>query len=195
MEPESSLSREAFVREGMGQLGQHFGLLFGAWLGLSPQRPVASPRPLVLRPPGALPEEAFSTACTRCDACAAACPAFAIKVAGRLDPVAEGTPFMHDPLRSPCLLCEDAPCIAACEPGALVPGPLRLGRAEIAEDRCLAFAGTACTACAEACPLGEEAIVVREGRPLVVPLGCVGCGQCLGACPAPGGAIAVRPLP
>lgn len=170
-------------------------MLFGAWLGLGPKAPPEPPVARVLRPPGALAEAAFLQACTRCDACAGACPAFSIKVAGRGDPAAPGTPYLHDPSGSPCLLCPDTPCIAACEPGALVPGSMRMGRAEIASDRCVAFAGEACGACVTACPLGEEAIVLRGGRPIVVPLGCVGCGQCLSACPVEGGAIAVLPLP
>ncbi|HEY9898601.1 MAG TPA: hypothetical protein V6D00_05420 [Pantanalinema sp.] len=195
MESDDPLSREAFVRQGAEELTQRFGMMFGAWLGLSPKAPIEAPRRAVLRPPGALAEAAFLAACTRCDACAAACPAFAIKVAGRGEAAAEGTPFLFDVARSPCILCVDAPCIAACEPGALSSASMGMGRAEIASDRCLAFSGTACAACVEACPLADEAIVSRDGLPIVVPLGCVGCGQCVGACPAPGGAIAVRPLP
>lgn len=167
----------------------------GTWLGLqAPSAPVAPPK--VLRPPGALPEEAFLRACTRCDACAGACPAYAIKVAGRQDGVVEGTPFMHDLLGSPCLLCPDTPCITACEAGALVPIPpeeFRLGLAEVSASACLAYRGTACRACVDACPLGERGIVLSEGRPIVVPLGCTGCGQCLAACPAEPRAIAVLP--
>lgn len=195
MEPDSPLSRSAFVRQGADHLGQGLGGFLGAWLGLAPKAPVEAPVRRVLRPPGALAEAAFLAACTRCDACAAACPSFAIKVAGRNDPAPVGTPFLYDVAQAPCTLCVDAPCVAACEPGALAGADRRMGLAVIAEERCLAFSGTACSACVEACPLGEEAIVLREGRPIVVPLGCVGCGACVAPCPAPGGAIAVHPLP
>lgn len=182
------MDRHAFVQAGLASLGKG---LFGAWLGAA-RPPVA---PGVLRPPGARHEAAFLRACTRCDACAGACPAHAIKIAGRHDGVPEGTPFMHDLAGSPCLLCPDMPCIAACEPGALeptAPGDVRLGLAVIASDRCLAHQGAACRACVEACPLGERGIVLSDGRPIVVPLGCTGCGQCLAACPAEVRAIDVR---
>ncbi|HEY9856495.1 MAG TPA: hypothetical protein V6D05_12210 [Stenomitos sp.] len=194
MEQDDRIDRHAFVQAGLSGLGKGLGGFLGAWLGMEP--PPAPVPPRVLRPPGALPEEAFLRACTRCDACAAACPAYAIKVAGRADGVAVGTPFMHDLAGSPCLLCPDTPCIRACVPGALqptAPHAIRLGRAEVAPDRCHAHQGTACRACVDACPVGEQGIVLWEGRPMVVPLGCTGCGQCLSACPAEPRAIAVLP--
>lgn len=195
MDSDARLNRQAFVQAGMERLGHGLGSLFGAWLGLQPPPQAPSARPL--RPPGALQEEAFLAACTRCDACARVCPAFAIKVAGRADGVVPGTPFMHDLLRAPCLLCPDMPCVTACTPGALrpvAPEEVRIGRAEIAPERCLAHQGTACRACVDACPVGERGIVLAEGRPMVVPLGCTGCGQCLAACPAETRAIAVLPV-
>ncbi len=195
MDPNDRIDRQAFVQAGMSSLGKGLGSLFGAWLGLQP--PPAPRRVAVLRPPGARPEPEFLAACTRCDACARVCPAFAIKVAGRGDGAPAGTPFMHDLGAAACLLCADTPCIAACEPGALQPTPpraIRLGRAEVASDRCLAHQGQDCRACVDACPVGEQGIVLSEGRPLVVPLGCTGCGQCLAACPAEPRAIAVLPL-
>lgn len=188
------IDRHAFVQAGLASLGKGLGGFLGAWMGQEPQAPAGPSR--VIRPPGALEEAAFMRACTRCDACAAVCPAYAIKIAGRGDGVPEGTPFMHDLLGAPCSLCPDTPCIAACEPGALAvtePAAFRLGLAEVAVDRCWAHQGTPCRACVDACPLGERGIVLSEGRPLVVPLGCTGCGQCLSACPAELRAIAVVP--
>lgn len=196
MESQDRIDRQAFVQAGVESLGRGFGRMLGAWLG-GLERPAAPTQAAVLRPPGALPEAEFLAACTRCDACARVCPAFAIKVAGRGDGVPEGTPFMHDLLASPCTLCPDTPCITVCDPGALAPRApeaIRIGRAEVAAERCLAHQETACRACVDACPVGERGIVLSEGRPMVVPLGCTGCGQCLAACPAEVRAIAVVPV-
>lgn len=194
MDSNARLDRQAFVQAGLSGLGKGLGAFLGAWLGMPPPAPPEGPRPM--RPPGALGEAAFLQACTRCDACAADCPAHAIKIAGRGDGVPEGTPFMHDLLAAPCTLCPDTPCVAACAPGALAPvapAQIRLGLAEVTPDRCRAYLGAPCRACVEACPIGERGIVLAEGRPLVVPLGCTGCGQCLTACPAEPRAIDVRP--
>lgn len=194
MESEGRIDRQAFVQAGLKSLGKSLGGLLGAWMG--PEPPPAKSLAPVLRPPGALPEAAFLRACTRCDACAGACPSYAIKIAGRGDGVPAGTPFMYDLAAAPCALCPDTPCITVCEPGALTPldpQAFRLGLAEVSVERCLAHRGTPCQACVEACPLGERGIVLSEGRPLVVPLGCNGCGQCLSACPAEPRAIAVLP--
>jgi ferredoxin len=80
-----------------------------------PPRP-ETPTPIlrVLRPPGALPEEEFLEACTRCDACLEACPRESIRRAGAESGEAiEGTPTIVPELQ-PCWLCLDLPCIAAC---------------------------------------------------------------------------------
>ncbi len=72
----------------------------------------------VLRPPGALAEHEFLDACTRCGDCIEACEPGAIRIAPERMRAAAGTP-MIDASESPCMLCEDLPCIAACETGAL----------------------------------------------------------------------------
>ena len=85
----------------------------------------------LLRPPGAIAETDFLEACTRCGDCARACPHDAIREAPARMREAERTPFI-DPHRSPCLMCEELPCIAACETGALrSEAPAALGSARI----------------------------------------------------------------
>jgi ferredoxin len=68
--------------------------------------------PELLWPPGALePSDAFLAACTGCGDCIEACPADALFTIERAD----GTPLpVIDPVRQPCLLCDDIPCIPAC---------------------------------------------------------------------------------
>lgn len=154
-------------------------------------RPDSTPT-LVHRPPGAVDEPAFLAGCTRCGDCIDACPVNAITLAGPKYGVAAGTP-MIDPVESPCVMCEDMPCIASCEPGVLSPErPLRMGTAKIVEQHCLAYMGTMCTVCSERCPV-EDAIVVTKGRPAIVEQACTGCGVCQHVCPAPYNAVLVLP--
>lgn len=149
----------------------------------------------VLRPPGALPEPAFLAACTRCRDCVAACPHGAIVLAPARFREAAGTPML-DPLRAPCRMCSDTPCISACGPGALrlggEDGPFHMGIARIKTSDCLAYQGSFCSVCAERCPV-PEAIVVEVGRPRIQPQLCTGCGICHHVCPSPWNAILVMP--
>jgi Pyruvate/2-oxoacid:ferredoxin oxidoreductase delta subunit len=101
---------------------------------------------------------------------------------------------MIDAARQPCLMCEDAPCIAACEPGALRADlPRKIAEARISPMDCLAHQGTLCTVCSERCP-EPGAIHVDRGKPSVVTAACTGCGICAHVCPAPRRAILLLPL-
>jgi Fe-S-cluster-containing hydrogenase component 2 len=106
--------------------------------------------------------------------------------------VAAGTPII-DVTQSPCLLCEDLPCIAACESGALrSEAAAALGTAHIQPLDCLNRLGSSCTVCIERCPV-PEALRLVDGVPVVEASLCTGCGQCAYACPAPSNAIAILP--
>lgn len=146
----------------------------------------------VLRPPGAIDEEHFLAGCTRCEECIKACPHDAITLAPDRLREAAGTPML-DPDRSPCLMCQDFPCIAACEPGVLTHQvPKMMGTAKITEHLCLAHHSTTCTVCSERCPV-EAAIQVADGKPTVDEQVCTGCGVCRYVCPAPENAILLMP--
>ncbi|MCA9290951.1 MAG: 4Fe-4S binding protein [Phycisphaerales bacterium] len=161
--------------------------------------PASSPasrhrRPIpVLRPPGAVDEATFLAACTRCDACMVACPHDAIVHAPARLREAVGTP-MIDPDRQPCRMCDDFPCIEACEPDVLSHlVPKAMGTARITPQTCLAHHGTTCTVCVEQCPV-DGAIEVVDGKPRVVESSCTGCGVCRHVCPSPENAVLLMPV-
>lgn len=150
--------------------------------------------PGFLYPPGAA--NAFHELCSSCGDCAAACPEKAIAlVPHKLSD--KKLPALI-PAGSPCAMCEDVPCISACRDGALSPpengGFPPIGVAEIDAQVCLAWNGSVCWTCYDACPLKGSALTLKSGRPTVEPTACSGCGQCEFACPAQNRGIVVRPV-
>ena len=146
----------------------------------------------MLRPPGAIDEPSFLAGCTRCEACIKACPYGAIVHAPIQLREAAGTP-MIDADRQPCLMCADFPCITACEPGVLTTlVPPMMGTARITEHLCVAYHGSSCRVCHEACPV-PQAILIDDGKPTVNDTQCTGCGVCRAVCPAPENAILLMP--
>ena len=157
------------------------------------REPAESKKPRIAhRPPGAVPESDFLAGCTRCGECITACPADAIRIAGREYGPAAGTPVI-EPMQSPCVMCIGLPCIDSCEPNVLSPeAPVRMGTARIERFDCMAWQGTFCTVCSERCPV-EGAISVDGGKPTIVEETCTGCGVCQHVCPAPYNAVLVLP--
>lgn len=138
-----------------------------------------------LRPPGALtPDEAFLDACTGCGDCVPVCPHSSIVTIERED--GRDLPVIN-PSVTPCHLCDDLPCIAACGDGALVdpggPERVRLGIARVDPRRCVTFKGEICRDCYLACPYPDRAIMLIGTRPLIGSGACTGCGLCEKVCP------------
>ncbi|TVQ62272.1 MAG: 4Fe-4S dicluster domain-containing protein [Phycisphaerales bacterium] len=206
MTDDPRMSRRSFLRarvlgDVVGRVGDSIADRINAAsdaAGLTPKAPPArsdrynKPFP-VLRPPGAIEETTFLDGCTRCAACIEACPHDAIINAPDRFRVAAGTP-MIDPVRQPCRMCEDTPCVTACEPGVLRKDlPVVMGVARISPVTCLAHQNSFCTVCSEHCPV-EGAIEIVNGRPRIVEATCTGCGVCQHVCPAPENAILLMPL-
>ena len=155
--------------------------------------------PRVQRPPGALAEIDFLLACTRCDECRKVCPVGAIMKLDDQAGMAAGTPFLEVNRYRACVVCEDAPCMAACPTGALQEIPMSeavMGTATIDRDTCRAWIGATCDRCIQACPYPDDAILADEdGRVYVDPRSCIGCGRCVKACPTRPRSVKVDPPP
>jgi MauM/NapG family ferredoxin protein len=136
------------------------------------------------RPPHAVPESEFMAGCTKCDACIQVCPPHAIFRAPETDGLIAGTPII-DANTQPCLMCDDVPCVPACEAGVLrFESPIAMALAVIDSATCLAYQGEACSECLDHCPV-EHAITLEAGRPIIDSDICTGCGVCLYVCPGP----------
>jgi ferredoxin-type protein NapG len=146
---------------------------------------------LLLRPPGALPDESFRDACARCFRCGSACPNGCIRYHGLERGLADAfTPYIRARERA-CILCGE--CARVCPTGALKPfestreGWLEgvdMGSARLNQSMCFSYHGRTCGACYQACPLAGVAmkIGVFETPILQGPDSCVGCGLCEQAC-------------
>jgi ferredoxin-type protein NapG len=198
--------------QGRGDFFKSIGSLLAGIVAEQVSDAITGLGPKLLRPPGALDELEFLTACTRCDKCIHACPHDVILKAGSGAGLAMNTPFI-DPRSMPCLLCSDLPCVTACPDGALVwpkiadqeaRRAVRMGTAEVSPSRCLTYdiserAAMECRACLDRCPFPGDAIRMEANgtdafpHPVVNPDSCTGCGQCVFVCPTLQPAIVVVP--
>jgi|GEM_PF-73564 len=191
----STTSRRRFLSDMAGTVCG-VGLL-GLGVGLYSESANAI-KPLAVRPPGALPEDDFQAACTRCGICVRDCPYGILQLARIGDDVPTGTPYFVA-RTGPCEMCEDIPCIQNCPTGALDRSlddinEAKMGLAVVVDqETCIAFLGLRCEVCFNVCPLRGEAITLdyrhnkRSGRhakfiPIVHSDACTGCGLCERAC-------------
>jgi MauM/NapG family ferredoxin protein len=158
--------------------------------------------PLLIRPPGALPERDFLRRCVKCGECMKVC------LTNGLHPTfAEaGLEGLWTPVLVPRLgYCEYNCnlCSQVCPTGAIRPvsveekHEIRIGLAFFDTSRCIPYAfGRNCMVCEEHCPTPRKAIVFVEEealdaegnafilkKPVVDPDLCIGCGVCEAKCP------------
>ena len=203
-----SASRRRFFRDAAGVAGGAGLLALGA--GLYARQASALPA-TAIRPPGALQEDDFLAACVRCGLCVRDCPYDTLQLAELGDGVATGTPFFTA-RKTPCEMCDDIPCVAACPTAALDRSLTEIGKAKmglavlIDQENCLNFLGLRCDVCYRVCPVIDKAITLerihnpRSDRhamllPTVHSDYCTGCGKCEKSCVLPGeSAIKVLPI-
>lgn len=163
-----------------------------------------------LRPPGALPEGEFESACVRCGLCVRDCPYDTLKLAEIGDGPAVGTPYFiaRD---VPCEMCDDIPCVKACPTGALKKSLTKIENAKmgiaslVGRETCLNMLGLRCDVCYRVCPVIDEAITLERTHntrtqkhavfePFVHSDKCTGCGKCEKSCVLEVAAIKVLPV-
>jgi ferredoxin len=158
--------------------------------------------PRLLRPPGALDEQAFLRRCVKCGECMKVC------ITNGLQPtlIEAGLEGIWSPRLIPrighceyrCTLCGQV-----CPSGAIQRLPLdeklkvKIGLAMIDKGRCLPYAhATPCIVCEEMCPTApkaiwfeEKAVQGRDGEEIILKQPrvdldlCIGCGICEAKCP------------
>ena len=100
-----------------------------------------------LRPPGAIPEDAFLAACIKCGQCVQVCPVEAIKLGDGDEGYGLGVPYIDARAQACDFSCDAVQCALACPTGALTheiatKEEVDIGFARLARpDACLAMKG------------------------------------------------------
>lgn len=100
-----------------------------------------------LRPPGALTEQKFLSACIKCGQCVQVCPVKAIELADIGDGVGIGVPYINSRDQACDFSCDGLQCVLACPTGALThdvnfPHQVDIGIAKLVRPKsCLAVNG------------------------------------------------------
>ncbi len=153
-----------------------------------------------IRPPFAIEELDLLIGCSRCGDCISACPhGIIFPLSSKLGVKVFNTPAM-DLNNHGCHLCEDWPCVQACEKDVLkfselvnaeeageeksnaaVIRPMpKMAQVSINTKTCLPYSGPECGAC-RVCPV-EGAMVWSMERPSINMELCTGCALCREAC-------------
>ena len=153
----------------------------------------------LLRPPGAITERQFLQNCTRCDKCIHACPKDAIvKAPKKFGFLVMGTPYI-DPMKTPCVMCDDLPCISACPDNALLPvdspSEVNMGYAILDKNKCQAYGDTFCQQCIIDCPIPGAITQNKDQQPEFHKKICTGCGVCVRSCSTVNIPVAIKIKP
>lgn len=100
-----------------------------------------------LRPPGALVEDRFLSACIKCGQCVQVCPVEAIRLADIDEGFGIGVPYIDARKQACDFSCDGLQCVLACPTGALThdvdyPAQVNMGKAKLPMPKtCLAVQG------------------------------------------------------
>jgi len=201
--PQRRKALEDMARFGGGAVA--CGIMLSAFAEQSKARPAQA-----LRPPGALDEARFLSACVRCGLCVRDCPYGTLSLADWSDGPALGTPFFNA-RNVPCEMCDTIPCVKACPTGALDHSLVDIGKAKMgvasitSRETCLNLQGLRCDVCYRVCPVIDKAITLERTHnsrtakhamfePVVHAEFCTGCGKCEKSCVLTDAAIKVLPV-
>jgi ferredoxin-type protein NapG len=160
------------------------------WPAKAPQYPAQGIR--LIRPPGAVDEEAFLAGCIRCYRCQDACEPGAIQFFTETAGSHYHTPYV-DPSILGCNVCMK--CTQVCPTGVIEPleveqkREVAMGSVELNKDRCLSYKAKrirdeqALLVMMGDSPTESEAVVERRGP----------CGECFMFCPVRRKAIDLVP--
>jgi polyferredoxin len=150
----------------------------------------------LIRPPGAIPEDAFLTKCIACGECMKACPNHALGPCG----LSDGLMRLSTPRLRPITgYCEPSctACGYVCPTEAIRRVPTdnkpytKIGTAIVDTSRCIAWRGERrCLVCMTQCPYNAitehqliSGIDSSPSGPVVDKDACTGCGKCEFVCP------------
>ncbi len=146
------------------------------------------PSKTLVRPPGTKDANMMLAGCILCQKCLEVCPQHAINITHVEDGIFQVRTPRMDFHQGWCNFCEDIEggprCAAVCPTGAIekIDTPtVNIGVAELTREWCLAYRGTGCHSCQDAC--NYDAITLDEDHvPEVLTDKCNGCGACENAC-------------
>lgn len=192
-QPDSNQQRRSFLKS----LAVYFAGLSGislAQIKIIPQKESTVPvlKKFPVSPPGSQSIEQFTSSCTACHLCVAACPTQVLQPSfleyGFLGMMQPRMDYHTSFCNYDCIICSQV-----CPTGAIksiLPEAKKLnqlGKAIFVKDNCIVYTEeTTCGACSEHCPTKAVDITVPHKHlkaPEVNDKICIGCGACEYACP------------
>lgn len=190
---ETDESKRYFISSLLGYFAG-FSFLSIAQVKIIPKKEttISVERKFPVAPPGSKSIEKFTSSCTACHLCVAACPAQVLQPAfleyGFLGMMQPRMDYITSFCNYECVICSEV-----CPTGAIKKILLeekkiiQLGKAVFVKDNCIVYTEeTACGACSEHCPTKAVDMLEMHKNIKAPKLNneiCIGCGACEYACP------------